>query len=113
RSTNSGVSYTMPTSGLTDWWAAQNRNTKAASFAHAAVKPDDSSIVVGPATVSDEVKDADGNVTATYAARHRIYYSSNGGVDWNNAFTLPHRGSRIAFAPSDPTRAYVATSEGR
>ena len=113
RSTNSGVSYTMPTSGLTDWWAAQNRDTKAASFAHAAVKPGDSSIVVGPATVSDEVKDADGNVTATYAAHHRIYASSNGGVNWNSAFTLPHRGSRIAFAPSDPARVYVATSEGR
>jgi hypothetical protein len=62
------------------------RDTKAASFAHAAVKPGDSSIVVGPATVSDEVKDADGNVTATYAAHHRIYASSNGGVNWNSAF---------------------------
>jgi photosystem II stability/assembly factor-like uncharacterized protein len=113
RSTNRGVSYTNPTGGLTDWWASQNRSTKAASFAHAAVKPGDSGIVVGPATVSDEVKDADGNITATYTARHRIYYSSNGGVDWSSAFTLPHRGSRIAFAPGDPTRVYVATSQGR
>ncbi len=113
RSTDRGVSYTAPTNGLTDWWAAQNRNTIAASFAHAAVKPGDSSIVVGPATVSDEVKDANGNVTATYAERHRIYYSTNGGVDWSNAFTLPHRGSKIAFAPSDASRVYVATSQGR
>jgi photosystem II stability/assembly factor-like uncharacterized protein len=113
RSTDRGVSYTNPTSGLTDWWAAQNRNTKAASFAHAAVKPGNSAIVVGAATVSDEVKDAAGNVTATYAARHRIYHSTNGGVDWNNVFTLPHRGSRLCFAPSYPTRVYLATSEGR
>lgn len=113
RSTDSGVHYTVPTDGLTDWWAAQNRNTKAASFAHAAVKPGNSGIVVGPATVSDEEKDADGNVTATYPEHHRIYYSSNGGVDWSNAFTLPHRGSRVAFAPSDPARVYVATSQGR
>ena len=113
RSTNRGVSYTAPTGGLTDWWASQNRNTVAASFAHAAVKPGDSDIVVGVATVSDEAKDANGNVVATYAARHRIYYSSNGGVDWTNAFTLPHRGSQVAFAPSDGARVYVATSQGR
>ena len=113
RSTNGGVNYTNPTSGLTDWWAAQNRNTIAASFAHVAVKPDNGSIVVGAATVSDEVKDAAGNVTATYAAKHRIYYSSNGGVDWSGVFNLPHRGSRVAFAPSDPSRVYVATSGGR
>ena len=103
RSTNRGVSYTSPTNGLTDWWAAQNRSTKAASFAHAAVKPGDSDVVVGAATVKDEVKDANGNVTATYAAVHRIYYSSNGGVDWSGVFTLPHRGARVAFAPSDST----------
>lgn len=113
RSTNRGVSYSQPTSGLTDWWAAQNRNTVAASFAHVAVKPGDGSVVVGVATVSDEVKDANGNVTATYAALHRIYYSTNGGVDWSSAFTLPHRGSRAAFAPSDSSRIYVATSQGR
>lgn len=113
RSTNRGVSYSQPTSGLTDWWAAQNRNTIAASFAHLAVKPGDGSVVVGVATVSDEQKDANGNVTATYAAQHRIYYSTNGGVDWSTAFTLPHRGSRAAFAPSDPSRVYVATSQGR
>lgn len=113
RSTNRGVSYSQPTSGLTDWWAAQNRNTVAASFAHVAVKPGDGSVVVGVATVSDEAKDANGNVTATYAAQHRIYYSTNGGVDWSSAFTLPHRGSRAAFAPSDPSRIYVATSQGR
>jgi hypothetical protein len=113
RSTNSGVSYTLPTGGLTDWWAAQNRNTKEASFAHAAVKPGDSGVVVGAATVSDEEKDANDKVIATYAERHRIYYSSNGGVDWSNEFTLPHRGTRVAFAPSDPDRVYVATSQGR
>ncbi len=113
RSTNGGVNYTNPTNGLTDWWAAQNRNTIAASFAHVAVKPNNGSIVVGAATVSDEVKDAAGNVTATYAAKHRIYYSSNGGVDWSGVFNLPHRGSRVAFAPSDPSRVYVATSGGR
>ncbi|HMG04218.1 MAG TPA: DUF3892 domain-containing protein, partial [Chthoniobacterales bacterium] len=79
----------------------------------AAVKPGDSGVVVGPATVSEVVKDDDGNVTDSYPAKHRIYYSSNGGVDWSAAFTLPHRASRIAFAPSDPSRVYVATSEGR
>lgn len=113
RSTNRGVSYSQPTSGLTDWWAAQNRNTIAASFAHLAVQPGDGSVVVGVASVSDEAKDANGNVTATYAAQHRIYYSTNGGVDWSTAFTLPHRGSRVAFAPSSPARVYVATSQGR
>lgn len=113
RSTNRGISYTLPTSGLTDWWAAQNRSTVAASFAHAAVKPGNSDIVVGAATVSDEVKDGAGNVVATYPARHRIYYSSNRGEAWSNVFTLPHRGSRVAFAPSDGSRVYAATSQGR
>ncbi|CAD5371045.1 hypothetical protein RA210_U140041 [Rubrivivax sp. A210] len=113
RSTNRGVSYSLPTNGLTDWWAAQGRNTVAASFAHVAVKPGDGSVIVGVATVSDEVKDANDNVTATYAAKHRIYYSTNGGVDWSIALDLPHRGSRVAFSPSDPSRVYVATSQGR
>lgn len=113
RSTNGGVSYTNPASGLTDWWAAQNRNTVAASFAHVAVKPGDSSIVVGVASVSDEAKNAAGAVVDTYAARHRIYVSSNGGVDWTAVFTLPGRGSRVAFAPGRPGWVYVATSGGR
>lgn len=113
RSTNRGVSYSNPTGGLTDWWAARNRNTVAASFAHVAVQPGNGSVLVGAATVSDEDKDANGNVVATYAARHRIYHSSNGGVDWSIAFTLPHRGARVAFAPSDTNRVYVATSQGR
>lgn len=113
RSTDGGLTWTNPTSGLTDWWAAQNRSTKAASFAHVAVKPGSGSVVVGAATVKDEVKDAAGNVTASYADRDRIYYSSNGGVDWSGVFTLPHRGTRVAFAPSQRTRVYVATSQGR
>ena len=113
RSTDRGVTYSNPTGGLTDWWAAQNRNTVAASFAHVAVKPGDGSIVVGVATVSEEVKDGAGNVVASYGPMHRIYYSSNRGVDWSNALGLPHRGSRVAFAPSDPSRVYAATSEGR
>ncbi len=113
RSTDRGLTYSNPTGGLTDWWAAQNRNTIAASFAHVAVKPGDGSIVVGVATVSETVKNAAGAVVATYAAQNRIYYSSNRGVDWSSALTLPHRGSKVAFAPSDATRVYVATSQGR
>ena len=113
RSTNGGVGWSNPTGGLTDWWASQNRNTKAASFAHVAVKPGDGSIVVGAATVSDEVKDANDVVTASYAARHRIYRSTNAGVDWTSVFTLPHRGSKVAFASTDARRVYVVTSEGR
>jgi photosystem II stability/assembly factor-like uncharacterized protein len=113
RSTNGGVSYSNPTNGLTDWWPSQMRNTQAASFAHVAVKPGDGSVVVGVATVKDEVKNAAGTVIDTYAAKHRIYRSTNGGVDWSNVFTLPHRASRVAFAPSDSARVYVATTEGR
>ncbi len=113
RSTDRGLSYTNPTSGLTDWWAAQNRSTIAASFAHVAVKPGDGSIVVGTATVGETVKDAAGAVVATYADRHRLYYSSNSGVDWSAVLTLPHRGTRVAFAPSDHSRVYAATSQGR
>ena len=113
RSTNGGVSYSNPTNGLTDWWPSQMRNTQPASFAHVAVRPGHGAVVVGVATVKDEVKDGNGNVVDSYAAKHRIYRSTNGGVDWSAAFTLPHRANRVAFAPSDSTRAYVATSEGR
>lgn len=112
RSTNRGVSYTMPTNGLTDWWAAMNRSTIAASFAHAAVKPGDSSIVVGAATVGETATNAAG-ASVTSANVHRIYYSSDGGANWSGVFTLPHRGSRVAFAATDSARVYVATSEGR
>jgi photosystem II stability/assembly factor-like uncharacterized protein len=113
RSTNGGVSYTNPTSGLTDWWAAQMRNTRAASFAHVAVKPGEGATVVGVATVSDEVRDANDTVVATYSARHRIYRSTDSGATWGAVFTLPHRANRVAFAATDSSRVYVATSQGR
>jgi photosystem II stability/assembly factor-like uncharacterized protein len=113
RSTNGGVSYSNPTNGLTDWWPSQMRQTQAASFAHVAVKPGNGTVVVGVATVKDEVKDANGNVVDSYAARHRIYRSTNSGVDWSSVFTLPHRATRVAFAPSSHSRVYAATSEGR
>lgn len=112
RSTDRGRTYSNPTAGLSDWWASQNRLTRPASFAHVAVQPGNSNIVIGGATVSDEVKDADGNVTDSYPSQSRIYYSLNGGANWSTAFTLPSFPSRVAFA-SNGVRAYAVTNNGR
>ena len=111
-SSDSGHSYTNPTQGLTDPWPSQGRQTKPASFAHVAVRPGMSNFLVGCAFVADEVKDASGNVTDSYGPISRIYYSRDWGQSWWNAHTLPAKPSRVAYAPSDDTRAYAATVDG-
>lgn len=115
KSTDRGRTFTNPTTGLTDWWAAQSKNTPAASFAGVAVQPDNSNILTGVAVVSDEVKDAAGTVTDTYPRKPRIYYSSDQGSSWSIAMSFPSasvRGTRVCYAPSDPNRVYVGTDDG-
>jgi photosystem II stability/assembly factor-like uncharacterized protein len=113
RSSDGGHSWSNPTQGLTDPWPSQNRQTKPASFAHVAVRPGISNFLVGGATVSDQVKDNAGNVTDSYGPIYRLYYSRDWGQSWWNAHTLPSAPSRVAYAPSDDTRAYAATGDGR
>jgi photosystem II stability/assembly factor-like uncharacterized protein len=112
RSTDRGRNYTTLTTGLTDWWASQNRNTAAAAFSDMAVQPDDSNILVGVARIRDEVRNANDVVTASYTSDPRIYRSSNQGDNWGVAFTLPQPGTSVAFAPSDSNWVYVATDGG-
>jgi photosystem II stability/assembly factor-like uncharacterized protein len=113
RSADGGHSWSNPTQGLTDPWPSQNRQTKPASFAHVAVRPGISNFLIGGATVYDEVKDDAGNVTDSYGPIRRLYYSRDWGQSWWNAHTLPSAPSRVAYAPSDDTRAYAATGDGR
>lgn len=112
RSLDRGRTYSNPTTGLTDWWASQNRQTQAASFAHVAVQPGNSNILIGAAVVSDEVRDANDNVIDSYPAKTRLYYSLNGGSSWAVSLQLPARGTRVAYA-HDGVRAYAATEDGR
>lgn len=113
RSTDHGHTWSNPSNGLTEWWAAKNRSTRPATFQHAAVKPGDSTVVVGATTVEDQIKDANGNVTASYGPNHGIFYSSNSGVSWSKMATLTERATRVSFSESTPARVYVATQNGR
>ena len=113
RSTDRGKTYTNPTTGLTDYWASQNRQTQAASFAHVAVQPGNSNVVIAASViVKEEVKDANGNVTDSYAEKPRLYHSVNGGQSWTVSLNLPSRGTRVAYAHNG-ARAYAATADGR
>lgn len=113
RSTDRGRHFTTLSVGLTDYWASQNKQTQAASFNHVAVKPGNSQVLIGACTLSDEVKDATGNVIDSYPKKQRIYFSSNKGDSWSNAKNLSSDPTRVAFAPSDGNRAYCATSDGK
>jgi BNR/Asp-box repeat. len=107
-----GHSFVNPTSGLTDYWPSQRRQTRAASFAHVAIRPGDSNFLIGCATVSDEVKDAAGNVTDSYGPVRRLYYSRDRGNTWSSALLISSNPSRVAYASSDDSRAYAATFDG-
>jgi photosystem II stability/assembly factor-like uncharacterized protein len=113
RSQDGGHSWTNPTQGLTDPWPSQGRQTKPASFAHVAVRPGISNFLIGAATVSEEVKDASGNVTDSYGPIYRLYYSRDWGNSWWNAHTLSARPTRVAYAPTDDQRCYAATAAGQ
>ena len=114
RSTDRGRNWSNPTNGLTDLWnCVPPTFTRPATFAHVAVQPGDSDVVLGVATILDQTKDADDVVTATYGPVNRVYLSTDRGNSWVNAFTLPSAPARVAYAPSDPNRAYAATSDGR
>lgn len=113
RSTDRGHTWSNPTTGLTEWWAAQGRPTMPANFFHVGVKPGDSNIVMGAAVVTERVRDAAGAVTATFPANPGIFYSTDAGVKWSRAATLTQTPVRVAFAPSDPQRVYVATASGQ
>lgn len=112
RSTDGGHTWTDPTQGLTDPWPSQSRQTKAASFAHVAVRPGISNFLIGAATATEQVKDDAGNVTDTYGPFYRLYYSRDWGQSWWNAHTLAASATRVAYAPSDSNRAYAASSDG-
>ncbi|MDC8005869.1 DUF3892 domain-containing protein [Aureisphaera galaxeae] len=113
RSTNRGRNFTTLQNGLRDFWVEEDRDTKLASFRHVAVRPGNSNIVIGVATLSDEEKDDDGNVTNTYPTQRRIYITITQGDNWATAFDLESdRGTFVAFAPSDGNRVYVATEGG-
>ena len=111
-SRDGGHSYINPTAGLTDFWPSQNRQTQPASFAHVAVRPGISNFLIGCAKVYDEIKDANGNVTDSYGPIRRFYYSRDWGNTWWNAHEIFSDPSRVAYAPSDHTRAYGATFDG-
>lgn len=113
RSTNRGRNFTTLTNGLTDYWATQNKQTRAASFNHVAIQPGNSQILIGASTLSDEVKNADGTVTDTYPKKQRIYFSNNKGDSWVNAKNLSSDPTRVAFAASNANRAFCATNDGR
>ena len=115
RSTDRGRNWSNPTMGLTEWWAAAGRATRPLSFAHVAVQPGASNLVLGCGTLTDEVKDADGKVTATYPKKQRVYYSCDTGVSWTSSLALDdgQDPSWIAFSPSSPTRVYVGTRGGK
>ena len=114
RSTNHGRNWSNPTAGLTDLWnCVPPTYTRPATFAFVAVQPGDSDIVLGAAKLSDETKDANGVVTATYGPAYRLYLSTDRGNSWAIVFTLPSPPTRVAYAPSDPNRAYAATNDGR
>jgi len=70
--------------------------------------------LVGVAVVSDQVKDDDGNVTDSYPAKPRIYYSCDRGNSWSIALNLPAgaRGTRVCFSPSNNERVYASTDGG-
>jgi photosystem II stability/assembly factor-like uncharacterized protein len=114
RSTNTGRNYTTLTNTLTDYWPSQDTQTRAARWRHVAVRPGNSQVLVGVAYVADEVKDDDGNVTDSYPAKERIYYSCNQGDSWSIAMNFSSgKGTRVAFAPNDSNRVYVGTNDGQ
>ncbi len=113
RSKDLGRHFTTLTSTLTDFWSSQNRQTKAASWRHVAVRPGQSVVLTGVAFVKDEVKDENGNVTATYGPKERIYYSCDQGDSWSIAKNFSgESGSCVAYAPNDGNRVYAGTQEG-
>ena len=113
RSSDRGHTWVNPTMGLTDPWPSQGRQTQPASFAHVAVRPGISNFLIGAAVVSDQVKDGAGNVVDSYGPIRRLYYSRDWGNSWWNAHTIPSDPTRVAYAPSDDTRCYAATVDGR
>jgi photosystem II stability/assembly factor-like uncharacterized protein len=112
RSTDRGHSWSNPTTGLTDPWPSQGRQTVPASFAHVAVRPGISNFLIGAAVVFEEVKNDAGAVTDTYGPIRRLYYSRDWGQTWWNAHTLGSTATRVAYAPSSPSRAYAGTESG-
>jgi photosystem II stability/assembly factor-like uncharacterized protein len=112
RSSDHGHTWTNPTQGLTDPLASQKRQTQPASFAHVAIRPGISNFLIGGATVSEQVKDDAGNVTDSYGPFYRLYYSRDWGQSWWNAHTLAASPMRVAYAPSDNSRAYAASTSG-
>lgn len=113
RSTDGGHTWSNPTQGLTDPWPSQDRDTQPATFFDLAVRPGMSNFMIGAAQTFEEVKDGAGKVTDSYGPIRRLYYSRDWGVSWWNAHELPSKPTRVAYAPSDNTRAYAGTENGR
>ncbi len=110
-SRDGGHNWTNPTAGLTDWWESQKINTKPASFTHVAVRPGFSNVLIGGATVSDQIKDGN-TVKDTYGPFSRIYQSIDFGQTWRSARSVPVNVTQVAFAPSFGLRAYAGGAKG-
>ncbi|MCV2395662.1 DUF3892 domain-containing protein [Actinotalea sp. M2MS4P-6] len=111
RSTDGAQTWSNPSNGLTEWWAAMNRATVAARFREVAVRPGNSNVVIGAATVTEKAKNSAGT-ELTYGPRHGLFYSTDAGVNWSRSATLSQLPVRVTIAPSSTSRVYAVTENG-
>lgn len=105
RSTDGGVTWTDIRNGMTK--THDGNPTPPANVSHIAVRPNHSNTLVASGTIV--VKDANG--TEVYH-KSFIWRSLDQGNNWMARKVTEGDATRVAFAPSDDRRCYVATSTG-